>query len=162
MNWLYTHNLPVADCDWSQMPSSGCVITYYKESELSKVRCVIFGDSYIATRFQIACEHSIIADLVHAGVYLESIILAFAKLPSTNNILEAMVDSHVHYYNEVEETVSDKELHAQLPHDFLVQVMIRYSQVAKKQVKTTLHECDYHHHANDQEKDGCHGEETEF
>jgi hypothetical protein len=158
VNWIYTHKLPVELRDSSQVPFSGSATTNDIESDLSKVRCVIFGDSYTAAKFRSECEHVIIGDLVHKGFpYFEPIILAFANLPSTNNVLRVMVDSHVYGYNEANEI----DLRAELPRSFLVQIMIRYSQVANKKVKPTLHECDYHDHVSEEEKGSCHGRESE-
>lgn len=160
VNRLYTDKLPLQLRDWSQLPASGCLDTDEMESDLSKVRCVIFGDSYAATKFQIECEREIITNLVNDGVpYFEPIILAFANLPPTNNLLRAMVDSHVHGYEDDNENADHIKMCAKLPHDFLVQIMVRYSQVAHKKVEAALHACDYHHHANNKEKTGCHAAE---
>ena len=127
MNWLYTDKLPLQLRDWSQLPASGCFATDEMESDLSKVRCVIFGDSYAATEFQFECERELITKLVNDGVpYFETTILAFPNLPPTNNLLRAMVDSHVYGYEDHNDNADLIKMRAKLPHDFLVQIMVRY------------------------------------
>jgi len=51
------------------------------------------------------------------------------------------------------------ELRPHLPHEFLVQVMIRYAQLKadKEMREKKLVACDYHLHANEDEKSKCLG-----
>ncbi|KAF2999495.1 hypothetical protein E8E13_008797 [Curvularia kusanoi] len=157
VNWLYTGDLPVDDLGWCEEELDPVSATL--EAELEHVRCIIFADAYIATRFGHACERKLVNRLVHLPApFFETIILAFENLPPESDTLKLLVDSHAHGWCEELDSPEQKELRAQLPHAFLDRVMTRYSELLKGlKANTTMHECDYHHHDTADERAECEG-----
>jgi hypothetical protein len=76
----------------------------------------------------------------------EGIIFAFANLPPSNIVLTLLVDAHCHLYEVDHDTEMNGELErrSRLPNDFLIRVMLRYSNVKQRTAKDELDPCDYH------------------
>jgi len=115
------------------------------------------GDKLGAPQFQQAVNNSFIDYWFPYCVGYELIISAFGKLHTTCPILAYMVDSQCSRWYEEMDTGNEEEmkLRSKLPHDFLVRVMIRYSQLVKDPSLKQLDRCSYHTHTSKKERTNC-------
>lgn len=106
----------------------------------------------MASAFREAAESTLIDCLVvfKRSVFYETIIYAYEHLPANNLVLQAMVDVHCRDFAEESDTeLNGKlELRSKLPHNFLVDVMLRYMRWRNENWKP-LDRCDYPRHASD-------------
>jgi hypothetical protein len=104
-------------------------------------------------------EHNIVTCLVidEWSQHYSTIIVAFKNIPPESPILGLIVDAHCVMFDEAqdEELSKERQLRAQLPPKFLVNVMLRYSKIFKDRRHRKLIACDYHDHGSDIERKVC-------
>ncbi|KAI4954278.1 hypothetical protein J4E91_001988 [Alternaria rosae] len=98
---------------------------------------------------------SLIEHIVERGTYYGALIHAFAHLPKAHAILDLFVEVQCRGFDDSYDTAGNGEieLRASLPHDFLVRVMFRYSRSDEEELPLDdIDRCDYHGHADEEEK----------
>jgi hypothetical protein len=102
---------------------------------------------------------SLIGDLVTGAAYYEAVIRAFANLPAHDPILELMVNSHCHAFDEDQDNEDNGEIErrSKFPYEFLLRVMLRCGRLMKngELARADLDPCNYHRHISDEEKELC-------
>lgn len=70
--------------------------------------------------------------------------------------MDFLVDTHCQKYEGSQDTEKNGELQLrdQLPHDFLIRVMVRCSKIDKS-VCQAVKACDYHEHTSEEEATEC-------
>ncbi|KAJ4378227.1 hypothetical protein N0V86_005927 [Didymella sp. IMI 355093] len=158
LEWLYTQQYPK-----EQRFSGFSNLIYgneHRRSQINRLKACTFGDRFMAPRFRASSESSLIDAIVYGGCppYYISIIYAYEHLPPSSPVLQALIDRHCRSFSEQSDTDSNGELkrRSQLPHNFLVGVMLRYMRLQSRSKKKPLDRCDYHGHTSDDEKgDNC-------
>jgi hypothetical protein len=151
VDWLYSQKFPTTDKDWQ-------VVTETEdESDLNIIKTCAFGDRFMVPKlFQDANNHYVDAKL---NLSLYSIVIyAFNNLRSDTPLLKFLVDLHCAVWQRTcDDTDEDeKALQPQLPNDFLVRVMYRYSELRETKIDgTELDRCSYHVHTSDEEREEC-------
>jgi len=91
----------------------------------------------------------------------EDVIYGFAKLRTDHPILDLLVETHCRQFHEEldSEENGEIELRPQLPIEFLIRVMLRYSNLRRKMASWPkigdLNRCDYHGHTSEKERAHC-------
>ncbi|KAL1597396.1 hypothetical protein SLS59_007426 [Nothophoma quercina] len=140
VDWLYYGRLPPEYEGWlEEGPGEGVDYAWFVAMEQARIRVCALGDRLLSASFCRAAEHDFIdrLDIAAGSVtpYPQVIIFAFAHLPPTSLILQALIDVYCNNYNENNYDkkntwdVAELQLQEQLPHSFLVGVMRRYAKV---------------------------------
>jgi hypothetical protein len=154
VDWLYSQNLPATDEDWS-------VVTETKRlRDLSIVKVCAFGDRFMVPKLlQDANNHYIDTWIssMHPPSY-NTVIYAFDNLRTDIRLLEFLVDTHCAFWKRDHDDLNEaqKAQQCQLPNEFLVRVMYRYSELKDtgKDGKD-LDRSSYHEHSSHEEREGC-------
>jgi hypothetical protein len=151
VDWLYSQKLPTTDKDWQ-------VVTETKDGpDLSIIKTCVFGDRFMVPKLlQDANNHC--ADTHSFPPRYNGIIYAFNNLRSDVPLLNFLVDLHCAFWQRTcdDADEDEKALQSQLPNDFLVRVMYRYSELREtKTYGRRLERCLYHLHASDEEREEC-------
>lgn len=126
--------------------------------QIKRLKTCAFGDRFRAPGFRVSSESALIDAMVdtakHHPPYYRSIIYAYDHLPSSSPVFQALIDRHCYSFREESDTNKNGELErrSQLPHDFLLGVVLRYSQLQTGNKRKSLDRCDYHGHTADDEK----------
>jgi hypothetical protein len=154
LEWLYTQEYPR-----EQRFSGFTNLVYgkeYRRSQINRLKACAFGDRFMAPGFRASSESALIDAIVYGGCppYYTSIIYAYEHLPPSSPVLQALIDRHCRSFSEQSDTNLNGELkrRSQLPHDFLVGVMLRYMRLQSGSKKKPLDRCDYHGHTSDDVK----------
>ena len=128
-----------------------------------RLRSLVLGDRLLSPNF-----HRAVLDVIISGLmgedpvpYYLGVIYCFAKLPKDHPILDLLVEKHCLECNEAMDTEENGEieLRSQLPVEFLIRVMLRYSNLRRKMAswprKEDLNPCDYHGHKSEEERANC-------
>jgi hypothetical protein len=167
MGWIYTGTIPGPTAqDW--MVAGTCENVPHNVQpilggDLLRLQACVVADQLVAPLFQQALNNAYVDLKVSKkkALIYESIIYAYANLPESCPILRLMVDSQCVYWRATHDTTSinsvqEIERRDELPHKFLVQVMVRmdyYRQLSDD--KRKLNPCDYHIHITDDERKQC-------
>ncbi|KAF2035346.1 hypothetical protein EK21DRAFT_54309, partial [Setomelanomma holmii] len=134
---LYTAQLPEAE-DWV----SPTIL------QVAMVDACALADRIVSPAFDRAFRSKIVTCSVNSSKppAYATIISAFDILPPQDPILRLLVDSHCHRYKEADDLEDEEELELrdQLPHEFLVRTMIRYSRIGSTLFLRQLKASDYH------------------
>lgn len=159
MDWLYSKKVPLED-DYRKKPTGD------DNGDMMKLKAIVLGDRLLAPIFAKAVQtHFVDKHLAKWANHerrfkdpsFDVVICAFDILEDGNPILALLVDQHVKDYtvnsssNALVEGVLPED---KLPHSFLSRVAHRYAQ-GKRINKTRLEACNYHGHANEDEKVLC-------
>lgn len=154
VDWLYSQNLPATDEDWS-------VVTETKPlRDLNMVKVCVFGDRFMVPKLlQDANNHYIDARIWHKRPpRYNTVIYAFNNLRTDIRLLKFLVDTHCAFWERDHDDLdeAEKAQQSQLPNDFLVRVMYRYSELKDTEENgKILDHCSYHEHASHEEREGC-------
>jgi len=156
IDWLYTNKCPETPDDWVTGLYQG---SFQRGVQLAILRACAFGNRVMARVFQTSAQAALIRSIANGRrlPFFESIIFAFANLPSNNIILTLLVDAHCQDYKAEFDDIWDGELElrSQLPKEFLLRAMLRYSAMREAPVTNSLDPCDYHEHESEKEKEAC-------
>ena len=165
VDWLYYGRLPPEDEGWlEEGPGEGVNYAWFVAMEQARIRACALGDRLLSASFCRAAEHDFVNYLRTATgswmPYHQVIIFAFAHLPPTSPVLQALIDIYCKHYNKKNYDKKDTwdlaelQLQEQLPYSFLLGVMRRYAKV-KNGFQETLRPCDYHRHTSKEERRAC-------
>lgn len=147
LEWLYTQQYPRDQCFGDKGQN--------RKKQLARIKACEFGDRFLAHAFRAVSESALVDDLVVANraPYYDSIMYAHQHLRTNSPVLKAMVDAHCYGFIEQSDTERNGELklRSQLPHEFLVNVMVRYMRLQLPLKKKPLHRCDYHGHTSSED-----------
>jgi hypothetical protein len=147
LEWLYTQQYPKEH----QFGDNS-------EGQITRLKACAFGDRFMAPGFRVSSESALIDATIDTTKrrppYYLSIIYAYEHLPPNSPVFQAFIDRHCYSFNEESDTDKNGELgrRSQLPHDFLVGVMLRYMRSQPGNKRKALTRCDYHDHTSDDEK----------
>ncbi|KAI4630527.1 hypothetical protein J4E80_001465 [Alternaria sp. BMP 0032] len=161
VDWVYTQTLPKTCLEWCDGKREDYSTQMEGKAQLARTKALIFGDRVLSPAFYEATRDSLINHLIKKSTLYEAVIHGFAHLPKDHAILNLFVEKHCRDYEDADDTVENGELvlRSSLPHDFLMRVMIRYSRFKKEGVpQNDVNPCDYHGHANEEEKKQCQAE----
>jgi hypothetical protein len=116
------------------------------------LRVRVFADRFMVDGLSQVMECVLIRYLVDEQACYEVVAYAYKHLPKGNIILTTMVHSHCHYFDgESDNGDYNDEMHdrSKLPHDFLIDVMVRYMEMKMKNkgVEESLTLSDFHKHS---------------
>jgi len=158
VDWLYTQKLPEKREDWLPLKTNEELPSYLPSVDVLRLKVYVIADRLGARDLLHAINNKFVDDEIESAPYYNSIIYAFDNIPSGRRILNLLVDSHCANSEEADdaEFQGGQELHSQLPHDFLLQVMHRYRQKCEdREWDEDLVACDYHEHASGEERKEC-------
>ncbi|KAI4652306.1 hypothetical protein J4E93_002505 [Alternaria ventricosa] len=158
VDWVYSQRLPKDDSEWCDEVDD---IRRPGRAQLARTKALAFGDRMLSPLFYRMVRDSLIDHLIEETAYYEAVSYGFAHLPKDHAILDLFVETHCRVFGDSSDTAGngELELRASLPHDFLMRVIIRYSQIAESVLpEGELKPCNYHGHADENEKKQCQAE----
>ena len=159
VDWLYTRKLPAGDKQWAEkqyQPHEGA--NCHLALQIAIIKACVLADRILSPGFLRAVEYKLIDHFIvlETDASYTVIIYAFEHLRPASPVLRAMMDTYCNNFEEwMEEEYDEVNLRAQLPHAFLVGVMLRYSKLIKSKKEVWLDRCDYHGHTTESEKKEC-------
>lgn len=146
ISWLYTQRLPAKYSAWLKKdePNPGT-----KAVQIAMLETWVFADRFLAPELCRDCEYALIDNVCHRSLpYYEVVISAFECLPSTSPVLKAMIAAHCERFDKDADNEDNREakLRTQLPHDFLVGVMLQYMMIKEHGLDAMIDPCHYHDH----------------
>jgi hypothetical protein len=156
VDWLYTHKLPGKSNQWrksnDEPPIGGA-------RQLGILKAYALSDRILAHGFKKAVRCQIVSQFANRKhiPWYHAIIFAFANLPPNDLVLTLLVNAHCRDYQTSfdNDAYGELERRAQLPHDFLLRVMVRYGAIVDGSAKKELRPCDYHEHESNDEERTC-------
>jgi hypothetical protein len=136
VHWLYTQQLP-EDKDFrdiANINNKGQIDNEDHECDTVLLKAFVFGNRFLVADFE-RITHNHLADWLTDyifGVPYELVILAYEVLPSDSRILGAMAEMQCLNWSPREDGNEKKQIRVNLPKDFLIQVMIRQSELRDK------------------------------
>lgn len=121
------------------------------------IRVRVFADWFMVDGLSQIMECVLIRYLANAPAYYEVVAYAYKHLPEDNKILTAMVHSHCLFFDgESYDVATNDEMHdrSKLPHEFLIDVMVRYMEMRKDDV-TKLSLSNFHEHSCEEDTSAC-------
>ncbi|KAF1358358.1 hypothetical protein EJ07DRAFT_125033, partial [Lizonia empirigonia] len=159
VDWLYSKKVPLED-DYHNKPTGD------DNRDMIELKAIVLGDRLLAPVFAKAVQRHFVdkhlanwatSSRMCKAPSFDVIVYAFQILEDGNPILALLVDQHVKDYTVNSSSnvlVKGRLPEDKLPHSFLARVAHRYAQ-GKRLNKTRLPACNYHGHANDDEKVVC-------
>ncbi|KAI4937144.1 uncharacterized protein J4E92_001871 [Alternaria infectoria] len=160
VDWVYSQSLPKKGSEWCDEEND----MRLANAQLARTKALVFGDRMLSPLFYRMVRDSLIDHLIEQTAYYEAVSYGFAHLPKDHAILDLFVESHCRVFGDSSDTAGngELELRASLPHDFLMRVILRYSQIAQSVLPDDdIEPCDYHGHADEEEKKQCQAEVDE-
>jgi hypothetical protein len=121
----------------------------------------VFGDRFLAPLFHRLAHNRFVDRYFPSGtdsqlVPYELIIWIYDNLPKDDPIFSLVVELQCVVWEIGFDDEEEQLLRPQLPHEFLVSVMIKFDDL-RKHLGTTmeLKACDYHLHSSEEEKKAC-------
>ncbi|KAJ4361299.1 hypothetical protein N0V95_002001 [Ascochyta clinopodiicola] len=155
IDWLYTQELPQKAIEWvSDEQHPACYTELYTEDthtageyfrwekQLQQTKAYVFGGRFQSPAFQKAVYKTILDELDDLPFY-EAVTWAFANLPAEDPLLQLMVDANCHSFSKESDSPQEVEDRKQLPHEFLVRVMLRYGDLVSKHDREPLDAANY-------------------
>jgi hypothetical protein len=150
---MYMQKLPTESEQWHNIPENDVMMG---ATMLAQMKVLVVADRIIAPIFKQAAYNKLVSDaIVNETPAYEPVIYAFANLPTDSPILTLLVELQYREYRIGDDTSENGELERRrkLPHDFLVRVMLRFTQSREDAYDDEdLDPCDYHEHAIDKEE----------
>lgn len=137
VGWLYTQRLPSTNEDWAGQVGERSSIA--SRAMVTQLKTYVFADRILASAFRRACYDHFVQDVIQKDcVYYETVIYAYEHLAPDNRILQLLVEVHCRSFVAEEDKHIEGELEKrnQLPYEFLMQVMIRYSSMKSRKHET--------------------------
>ncbi|KAF2809741.1 uncharacterized protein BDZ99DRAFT_35684 [Mytilinidion resinicola] len=174
LDWLYHQTLPcpLSDCTLHPRPTRtinpGTKLSRAKKLDLV-TRLYALGDQYeIPNLRRDAIDHIFYYyDRLEVVPDYRSVILAYDNLPEDSPLCQLLIDRYcrngyrasVHDYGEDKELNKDGKLRSDLPYAFLLGMMIKglgtIAHLVEGNERKTGDVCDYHEHADDEERKKC-------
>lgn len=155
IHWLYTQTIPKDPKAWSTISQSS-----RWKIETVELKALILADRFLMPDFAQVINNDLVNSRITNAPYYELVICAFEGLPESSPFLRCLVDTHVRHWEPKldEEDKEEKQLRPELPHEYLVRVMVRYAEMkgqSEEGSENKLKKCDYHIHKSDKEKRSC-------
>ncbi|KAF2635856.1 hypothetical protein P280DRAFT_522630 [Massarina eburnea CBS 473.64] len=155
VSWLYTSKLPYGS-DWLAAYRNCNKTSPVSNFGILILNACVLGERLLAQKFSQEA-HNYYIDLRSPSGY-DEVIYAYKNLPEDSSILQMMVDTQCTYWDR-HDSKEDQSLHSQLPHKFLFDVMVRFSEVRDwipaRYKKYRRETCEYHIHVTDEEHQNC-------
>jgi len=154
IDWLYTGKLPQKSKHWD---AGNDDLGEYDGVQLAILKACALGDRLTAPVFRDSVQRVFVRRYTSQAPFYRGVIFAFANFPHDHVLLTMLVDTHCQEYATEDDTLLDGELahRSQLPKEFLLRVMLRYSDLRKGKVNDELKPCDYHGHRSEVEREAC-------
>jgi hypothetical protein len=156
LDWLYMSKLPYTNAQWREMRDEN-----HEDDgrEDTMINAIALAHRLLAPKFRKAVEYGMIKEFVdYANTpWANTVVSAFEKLPSSSPILRLFVDAYCFNYDEEWHTEWKEDWLdlPDLPHDFLLRVVFRHSEMKKKPSSGPPVACDYHNHGSGDEREAC-------
>ena len=86
----------------------------------------------------------------------DGIIYGFANLPKDHPMLDFLVELQCRGFSKDMDNETEIERRAQLPNEFLIRVMLRYSSFKDEGWPVSkMDPCDYHWHVSEEDRENC-------
>ncbi|KAF2491101.1 hypothetical protein BU16DRAFT_143574 [Lophium mytilinum] len=174
LDWLYHQTLPCPLSDYSLHPrptrptNPGTDLRTSAKLDIV-TRLYALGDQYEIPNLRRDAIDHVFDYYEREGVvpYYRSVILTYDLLPEDSPLCQLLIDRYirkgylasVHDYNENKELNTDGKLRADLPHAFLLGMMVKgldtMADLAAGKKRKSMDVCDYHEHASDEEREKC-------
>ena len=128
-----------------------------------RLKSLVLSDQILSPNFHRAVLEVTISDLMSKNSVssYDNVIYGFAKLRTDHPILDLLVEIYCLEFYEAMDTDANGEieLRFQLPIEFLIRVMLRYSnlrlEIPSWPKNKDLNPCDYHGHKSKEERAIC-------
>lgn len=151
VHWLYLQRMPKNDRSFFHLTGSDIP----KHNRLLLLKACVFGDRFMAFSFKKAAHNQYI-DSSNFVLWYEHVIYAFGNLAGDDLLLKAMVGLHCYQWSPDQDEEDELALRAELPHSFLVSVMIRQQELLTALWDTySFDVCQYHLHDSNEERQAC-------
>lgn len=158
VHFLYTSQIPSSTDEWSKISQAKMW-----KIEVVELKLLVLADRFHMPELLQLVNNDLVGSRMKHAPYYELVIYAWENLPEGSPILRLLVDTHVANWEPKtdEGDQEEMELRPELPHEFLVKAMIKFAEVGREKDKDgkgkKLIACDYHLHADDEEKKKCSG-----
>jgi len=158
VDWVYSQRLPKNDSEWCDEEDQDMSLG---KAQLARTKALVFGDRILSLVFYKRVRDSLFEHIIAKAVFYGAVIHGFANLPNDHAILDLFVEMHCRGFGDTSDSAKNGEieLRASLPHDFLMRAIIRYSQIVESGLpEDDPKPCDYHGHADENERKQCQAE----
>jgi hypothetical protein len=160
VHFLYTSQIPSSTDEWVKISQAK-----KWKIEVVELKLLVLADRFHMSELLQLVNNDLVGSRMKHAPYYELVIYAWENLPEGSPILRLLVDTHVANWEPKtdEGDEEEMELRPELPHEFLIKAMIRFAEVGTERDKDKngkakkLVACDYHLHADDEEKEKCSG-----
>lgn len=161
VEWLYTQTLPAMSPDWRRIADP--LHPYSVSAKMLRLKLYVFADRFVVPALRAQLNRAIVNDYdsdCPALEEYETITYAFHNLPSTDPILDLMVDRYFMVWRLDLDEGEDEEAYETLPHDFLLRFYKRVGRWRKDDLQNrhqlfNMDFCSYHEHRSEEEKLQC-------
>jgi hypothetical protein len=125
---------------------------------LQPLKTYILADRLGAHELLIAVSNQNVEISIDGACWYDTVIFTFKNIPSERRIVKLLVDTHCRYSEDclVRKMAGEEKLQSQLPHEFLLRVMMRYRHMCKdRDWEQELRACDYQEHSSEEERGKC-------
>jgi hypothetical protein len=161
--WLHTGKTPQTNHDWVPQPAGMLPHDYDLHTSLLRLKTYVVADRLGVQAFLQAVNNNYIDNNLTAP-WLAEVIFAYKHISHDRRILQMMVDAHCSASILRSDFADDEdELQHKLPTEFLLRVLDRYAELRHltdyRDDERSLVKCDYHEHANEEERVECRAQE---
>ncbi|KAJ4994280.1 snare domain-containing protein [Stagonosporopsis vannaccii] len=161
VEWLYTQTLPAMPPDWRRIADP--LHPYSVSAKMLRLKLYVFADRFVVPKLRQQLNRAIVNDYdsdCPALEEYETITYAFLNLPSTDPILDLIVDRYFMVWRLDLDEGEDEEAYDTLPHEFLLRFYKRVGKWRKDDLQNrhqlfNMDFCSYHEHTTEQDKLQC-------
>ncbi|KAH6639456.1 hypothetical protein C7974DRAFT_131865 [Boeremia exigua] len=161
VEWLYTQTLPAMSPDWRRIADP--VHPYSISAKMLRLKLYVFADRFVVPRLREQLNRAIVNDYdsdCPALEEYETITYAFYNLPSTDPILDLIVDRYFMVWRLDLDEGEEDEAYELLPHEFLLRFYKRVGKWRKDDLQNrhqlfNMDFCSYHEHKCEEDKLQC-------
>lgn len=161
VEWLYTQILPTLSPDWRRIADP--MRPFSVSAKMLRLKLYVFADRFIVPLLRQQLNRAIVNDYdsdCPALEEYETITYAFQNLPSTDPLLDLIVDRYFMVWRLDLDEGEDEEAYENLPHEFLLRFYKRVGRWRMNDLQNrhqlfNMDFCSYHEHKTEQEKLEC-------
>lgn len=161
VEWLYTQTLPALSPDWRRIADP--LYPYSVSAKMLRLKLYVFADRFVVPLLREQLNRAIVneydSDCPALEEY-EAITYAFSNLPSTDPMLDLIVDRYFMVWRLDLDEGEEEEAYGTLPHEFLLRFYKRVGKWRRDDLQNShqlfnMNFCSYHEHKTEQEKAEC-------
>jgi hypothetical protein len=162
VDWLYTCKIPKTLGEWAPplvqpSPTGKVLLGRDRAGHTLAVKAYVVADRLDTPELWYGINSMFVEELVAVPPWYDSVIYAFANVPSERRLLQLMVDSHCRNSTIIfDDLLEEKKLLPELPHEFLLRVMQRFRDLRENgAMDEHLDESHYHEPVTEKESARC-------